>query len=123
MRRDIPIAPYLLIHNVLVKEARESSASSLKRPSANSNEHKFKRVRVQTKDTSSVSPTGINNTPTNKGQYTLFVDYVNSINPDHYTPKMGDKVTWEGLDREIVGMSSVYATNPDHPHHLELTLE
>lgn len=120
---NIPaIPPYLLIHDVIVQEASETSASSLKRP-GKPIKHRFDRVRVQPKDKASVTPTGVNNTPQNKGEFILFIDSVNSINEDDYLPKVGDKVVWSGVSRTVVGDYPVYAADHDKLHHWEVGLE
>lgn len=113
---QIPIC--LLIHNIEVKEAQESSASSL-HPSKNTKSHKFEHVRVQAKDTTTQTSNG----PDSKGSYILFIDTVNSINDDDYLIKEGDRVYWNGVNRKVMGNSPIYALNPEKPHHWEVNLE
>lgn len=113
-----PIPMYMLIHNVEVKEAQESSASAL-HPSKPSKSHKFEHVRVQDKDTSSQTSNG----PDNRGTYILFVDATNSINNDDYLIKQGDRVYWNGVNRKVVGNSAIYALDAGHVHHWEVNLE
>lgn len=113
-----PIPMYMLIHNVEVKEAQESSASAL-HPSKSSKSHKFEHVRVQDKDTSSQTSNG----PDNRGAYILFVDATNSINNDDYLIKQGDRVYWNGVNRKVVGNSAIYALDAGHVHHWEVNLE
>ena len=113
-----PIPMYMLIHNVEVKEAQESSASSL-HPSKDKKMHKFEHVRVQAKDTTTQTSNG----PDNKGSYILFIDSVNSINNDGYLIKEGDRVYWNGVNRKVMGNSAIYALDADHVHHWEVNLE
>lgn len=113
-----PIPMYMLIHNIEVKEAQESSASAL-HPSKSSKGHKFEHVRVQDKDTSSQTSNG----PDNKGTYILFIDATNSVNNDDYLIKQGDRVYWNGVNRKVVGNSAIYALDAGHVHHWEVNLE
>ena len=116
---NIPQMPiYLLIHNIEVKEAQEPAASSL-HPDKDKKRHKFNHVRVQPKDTASQTSNG----PDNKGSYILFIDAVNSINEDDYLIKEGDRVFWNGVNRKVMGNSTIYALDPEHPHHWEVNLE
>lgn len=114
----IPQIPlYLLIHDIKVKEAQESSAGSL-HPKDNAKIHEFDHVRVQSKDTASQTSNG----PDNKGSYILFIDAVNSINSDDYLIREGDRVYWNGVSRKVMGISAIYALD-EHIHHWEVNLE
>ncbi|APX72866.1 putative minor capsid protein [Companilactobacillus allii] len=120
---NIPAIPlYLLIHNIVIQESSETSSSSLKRP-GKLIEHEFDRVRIEPKDKASITPTGVNNIPQNKGEFTLFIDSVNSINKDDYLLKIGDKVIWNGISRVAVSNYPVYSTDTNKPHHWEVELE
>lgn len=116
---NIPQIPiYLLIHNVEVKPASESSATAL-HSSKDIKSHKFERVRIEAKDITSQTSNG----PESKGSYILFIDSTNSINNDDYLIKQGDRVYWNGVNRKVVGNSAIYALDSDHVHHWEVNLE
>lgn len=117
---DIAPIPLNLLTDSIVVTEHVSATRHQAQPTPP--EHKFERVRVQPADKRQiVGGSGEAAQLQDIGNYLVFIDATNSVNPDGYQIKLGDTVLWEGRPRQVTQVNPMKALLPT-PHHWEVWL-
>ncbi len=85
--------------------------------------HRFERVLVQPVDKRQVTGgAGDSAQLQHIGNTLVFIDAINSVNVDGYSVKLGDKVEYGGVTRQVIQIDALKAWLPT-PHHWEVWLQ